>query len=82
MSKKFKSPYELVASELKVSVDSLDEESSMGVQPCWDSLNHLGIIVAIESNYRIQIPNNEILKYTNMKAIIELYESLKHTNKS
>lgn len=73
MKKNHKSPYEIVASVLKVSVDSLNENSSLGVHPHWDSLNHVGIIVEIETNYGISIPDDEIMKYNNMKAILELY---------
>lgn len=73
MSKKLKKPYDLVADALAVKTDSLNENSAMGQHPNWDSFNHLSIVVAIESSYGILIPDEDLMKYDNMKAIIELY---------
>jgi len=77
MSKKLKSPYQVVANVLDISIDVLNENSCMGETPNWDSLNHVAIIGELESNYGIQIPNEDIEKYTTMKSIIELYNSKK-----
>lgn len=79
MSKKLKSPFEIVAKTLKISVDNLNENSALGETPNWDSLNHVVIIGELESNYGIEIPNEDIEKYVTMKAIIELYEGLQKT---
>jgi len=68
-----KCPFELVASILKVPVDSLDENSTMGQEPNWDSFNHLSIIVEIEKTLKISIPDDDIMKYCKMSAIIELF---------
>jgi hypothetical protein len=48
----------------------------MGVTQNWDSLNHMTLIAEIEENYGISIPNEDIIKYDNMKAIISLYNEL------
>jgi len=72
-----KSPFEVVAKALEISVDILNENSAIGETPNWDSLNHVVIIGELESNYGIQIPNEDIEKYITMKAIIELYNSKK-----
>ena len=77
MSKKLKTPFEIVAKVLDISVDNLNENSAMGETPYWDSLNHVVIIGELESNYGIQIPNEDIEKYVTMKTIIELYEKIK-----
>ena len=69
------SPYDLVATALDASRDSVNDLSAMGVHPNWDSINHLSVIVALETEYHITIPNNEIMKYDNMKTILELYEN-------
>lgn len=74
MRKKLKTPFEVVSKVLKISVESLNENSAMGETPYWDSLNHIMIIGELESNYSIQIPNEDIEKYVKMKAIIELHE--------
>jgi acyl carrier protein len=71
-----KSPYDLVANAIELEAKYLDENSEMGVTQNWDSLNHLSVIVEIEENYGITIPNDDIVKYAEMKAIIKLYNEL------
>jgi acyl carrier protein len=70
-----KTPFEVVASALEISLEILNENSAMGETPNWDSLNHVVIIGELESNYGIQISNEDIEKYITMKAIIDLYNS-------
>jgi acyl carrier protein len=75
-AKILKSPYDLVGNAIDLDPKNLDENSEMGVTLNWDSLNHMYIIAAIEENYEIEIRNDEIIKYSKMKAIIELYNIL------
>lgn len=77
MSKEVKSPFEVVASVLEAPVESVTIDSGYGIDGSWDSLRQLSIIGALESEYDISIPDSEIEKYSNMKAIVELFESLK-----
>lgn len=77
MNKNLRTPYTLVAKALEISEDMLNENSAIGETPNWDSLNHVVIIGELESNYGIQIPNEDIEKYITMKAIIEFCEGLK-----
>ena len=70
----FTSPFDIVAKALEISVNEIDENSAMGKTPNWDSLNHVSVIVELENSYGIQIPNEDIEKYTTMKSIIELYD--------
>jgi acyl carrier protein len=77
MSKIFKLPKEIVAKALNISIDQLSDDSAYGETPNWDSLNHIGIINELETNYGIQIPDSEIENFLTMKAIIQLYEKLK-----
>lgn len=72
-----KLPFEVVAEALEISVEILNENSAIGETPNWDSLNHVVIIGELENNYGIEIPNEDIEKYTTMKSIIELFESIK-----
>ena len=70
------SPYDLVANALGCDRQTLNEESCMINHPKWDSLSHVSIIVAIETNYKMQIPDEDVMKYDTMKAIITLYNGL------
>jgi acyl carrier protein len=70
-------PRDLVAKVLGINVDILNDNSACGETPNWDSLNHVDIIYEMESNYGIQIHDDEIEKYMTMKAINELYDALR-----
>lgn len=69
-----KRPFELVASILKVPVESLNKNSTMGQEPNWDSMNHISIIVEIEKTLNISIPDNDIMMYSEMSVIIGLFD--------
>lgn len=79
MSQNLKPPKEIVAKALEISIDQLNDESTYGETPNWDSLNHVAIINELEINYAIQIPDSEIENYITMKAINELYERIKQS---
>lgn len=68
------SPFDIVAKALEISRDEIDENSAMGETPNWDSLNHVVLIGELEISYEIEIPNEDIEKYTTMKSIIQLYK--------
>jgi len=76
MNKYLKTPKDIVAKILEISVDQLDDNSAYGETLNWDSLNHVAIINELELNYGIQIPDSEIENYVTLKAIIGLYEKL------
>lgn len=59
---------ELIASELNVNQVSI--ESSMKSEDNWDSLSHIGIIIAIEEKFKISIHEEDILKLNSVKSIL------------
>jgi acyl carrier protein len=67
-------PFTVVAAALCCTRESLSIESSMYSDYGWDSFGHAGVITAIEEACGIRVPNDEVMKYTKMKAIIELFE--------
>lgn len=77
MSKKIKSSFEVVALALGVPVELVTIESGYGIDGRWDSMRQLEIIEALEREYEITIPDNEIEKYSNMKSIVELIDGVK-----
>jgi acyl carrier protein len=42
----------------------------------WDSFGHLQIILALESEYGIEVNDEAVEKYTTMRAILECYEGV------
>lgn len=65
-------PFELVAKALKTKKETLTIDSRMHEHPSWDSIEHISIIVEIETIHGIVINDDDIMKYTTMKAIVEL----------
>lgn len=75
MKRKNKDPYQIVANALKIKKSDLTLESCMGETPNWDSLNHISVICAIETACEINIKDDELLKYSDMKSILKLFEN-------
>ena len=67
-------PFDLVAKALGCSPTSLSMDSAMYRDHGWDSFGHLSVIQALEKEYSIQMNDDEIQKYTSMRAIQELYK--------
>lgn len=70
-------PFDVVAGALDCSRDSLSNDSAMYKDHGWDSFGHVGVITAIEDVCGINIGNDDLMKYTTMEAIIELFEHLR-----
>ena len=76
---KLPDPFDVVADALGCSKDSLSNESAMYKDHGWDSFGHISIITAIEEACHIHVENDEVMKYTTMEAIIEVFEHLRET---
>ena len=72
MSKEKIDPFEIVAMSLEIDRGELNINSAMGETLNWDSLNHVILIGELESNYGIEIPDEEIETYCSMRKILEL----------
>jgi acyl carrier protein len=74
--KNLKKPKEIIAKALDCDINSVSNESGISKHPSWDSFGQLSIIVELEESYGIKINDDDILKYSNIKTITELYNSL------
>ncbi len=54
---------------LEVPVEELNEDSSTDTVENWDSLKHLNLILALEDEFEISIPNEEVGNMVNFKLI-------------
>lgn len=52
-----------------VSPESINEESSKDNIPSWDSLKHLNLVLALEEEFDISIPDEEVGNLVNFKLI-------------
>lgn len=54
---------------LEVPLDKINENSSTDSIENWDSLKHLNLILALEDEFEISIPNEEVGNMVNFKLI-------------
>ena len=62
---------------LEVPVEDLNEDSSSDTVGNWDSLRHLNLILALEDEFEITIPNEEVGNMVNYKLIELLVDECK-----
>jgi acyl carrier protein len=60
---------EVMSSVFEVDLTSLNEESSIDSIENWDSIRHLNLILALEEEFNITIPDEEVGDLVNYKLI-------------
>lgn len=53
----------------EVPVEQIDENSSTDTLDAWDSLRHLNLVLALEEEFDISIPDEEVGNIVNFKAL-------------
>ncbi len=66
--------YETLAAILAIPPESLSEESSPDTVGSWDSVNHLNVVMGIESEYEISLSPEDALAMRSVRAIRALLE--------
>ncbi len=61
--------YQTIAEVLGVVPGALSEESSPETIASWDSLNHLNLVMALESEFKIALPVEDALEMRNVALI-------------
>lgn len=61
--------YQTIAEVLGVAPDALSGESSPETIASWDSLNHLNLVMALESEFEIALPVEDALAMRNVALI-------------
>jgi len=61
--------YQVVESTFGVSATALSEESSPITVDAWDSLNHLNLVMAIESEFGVSLSAEEIIAMRNLALV-------------
>jgi acyl carrier protein len=60
---------EVMAAVLRVPAESIGPDSSMDTVPGWDSLRHLTLVLALEEEFGVQIPDEEAGSITSYPLI-------------
>lgn len=67
---------QLMATILNVDVSEIDEESSMDNMSNWDSLHHMNLVLALEEEFKLTIPDEDAGNITSYKLIKLVLEDL------
>lgn len=59
----------IMAVVFEVNVDSIDENTSADNIETWDSLRHMNLILALEEDFNVTIPDEEVGNLMNFKLI-------------
>jgi acyl carrier protein len=54
---------------LNVDVSTINEDSSMDNVPSWDSLRHMNLVLALEEEFKVAIPDEDAGNITSYKLI-------------
>ena len=65
----------IILGVLRLPDFDLQDNTTANMVPRWDSLNHVNIIVAIETDYGIKFKATEILKVKNVGDLQRLIDS-------
>ena len=60
---------EVLSAVFEVSVESITDDSSSDTIENWDSLRHLNLIIALEEEFKVVIPDEEVGNMVNFKLI-------------
>jgi len=60
---------EVLSAVFEVSVESITDASSSDTIENWDSLRHLNLIIALEEEFNVVIPDEEVGNMVNFKLI-------------
>jgi acyl carrier protein len=63
---------------LGIPADSINDDTSMDTVDSWDSLKHLNLVLAIEEEFGVSIPDEDVANITSYPLIrLVLAEQLK-----
>ncbi len=54
---------------LNVDASTINEDSSMDNVPSWDSLRHMNLVLALEEEFKVTIPDEDVTNITSYKLI-------------
>lgn len=67
---------QVMATLLTVDVNAIDSEASMDTIPTWDSLRHMNLVLALEEEFKVTIPDEDAGNITSYKLIKLVLEEL------
>lgn len=69
---------EVMATVLGISAESINDDTSMDMVDSWDSIKHMNLVLAIEEEFGVSIPDEDAANITSYPLIrLVLNEQLK-----
>jgi acyl carrier protein len=65
---------QVILAQLQLDDWDVQDETTAGTVPGWDSLTHVGIISAVEDAYRIRFQTSEIVRLKNVGQLQALVD--------
>lgn len=59
----------LIADVLQLRPDAVNDDLGFNTAPNWDSLNHINLMLALEAEFGIEIPDDDVIELTTVGAI-------------
>jgi acyl carrier protein len=60
---------QVMATVLRVPADSINDDTSMDTVEGWDSLKHMNLVLAIEEEFKVSIPDEDAANITSYPLI-------------
>jgi acyl carrier protein len=70
---------EILANNFKIPLDRTLENASMDEISTWDSLTHMGLIVAIEDEFGFELSGDDIadmITFDSIRSTVKKYQNL------
>jgi len=62
----------IIADILGISPNEIKEDSSPDPLEVWDSLNHMNIMMAVESEFNISLTEEEMMDLMSYRSIVDI----------
>ena len=59
----------IMAAVLSVDIETIGDDSSVDDMEAWDSLRHINLIIALEQEFGISLPDEEVASLTSVRLL-------------
>ena len=67
---------EVMASILEVEVADIRDDSSADTIATWDSLHHINLIIALEQEFDVSLPDEDVAELSSYKLLLLTLQEL------
>ncbi len=71
----------IMAAVFEISISDIDDESSVDTIKSWDSLKHMNLIIALEEEFQITNPDEEVGNLISYPLIVLILKEILSNSK-